>query len=130
MVKQSRGFGERTEKTQGSTAFVHPEQPGSPRRVTAGNEQAKKVPCPILSPFFWRKGGKHRTSTSFVQQERPKRSEGSRKPALSEAEVDRFSLPCPRNHPRHSPLLAKFSQKYLYLYAKPFLRVLFIFPDA
>jgi hypothetical protein len=99
MVKQSRGFGERTEKTQGSTAFVHPEQPGSPRRVTAGNEQAKKVPCPILSPFFWRKGGKHRTSTSFVQQERPKRSEGSRKPALSEAEVDLLLSSLPHTPP-------------------------------
>jgi hypothetical protein len=47
------------------------------RRVTGGDEQAKLAPCPILSPFFWRKGGKPRTSTCFVHAERRETAEAA-----------------------------------------------------
>src|ERR1019366_7595610 len=46
----------------------HPEHPDSPPRVTSQDEAApvlpQKLPCPILSPFFWPKGGIPRHSIS------------------------------------------------------------------
>src|ERR1035438_7322328 len=66
----------------------YPEQLDSPRRVTPRDEQAGSLtnaPCPILSPFFWRKGGKPPTSIHPVHQERrsPRRPESKACPEQS-----------------------------------------------